>query len=425
MIKSETTKKIASNTLWQLIGKIVSMSITVTAVITVTRVYGRQGYGEFSLMQNWPALFFIIVDFGLNAIASRELSKDFSKAGKYFFNILIFRLLFCALIILGLSVALIFFPYSSALKFGIILNLFLLPFSAVWTTTNILFQVKMRYDLSVKGYIGGYILVLFLVMVLAYFRAPVAFVSFSYVLGGILTLYLNILSLKRLGINLSSKIDALFLKDLFMQSLPLGVMFVFSQINFKADSILLSVIKVPKEYGLNNTESVAVYNLPYKIFEVMLVLPTFFMNSAYPVFVRHSVEGAHKIKTTFFKSLGVLFVLGILSGIVGAIFSKFIINALGGSEFAQSILVLQILLLGLFVYFVTSPISWLIVTLEKQNYLPYVYVISSIFNITANIIFIPKYSFYSSAVITHLSEIIILILLVYFAQRAWKLRYAS
>ena len=298
MIKSETTKVIASNTIWQLVGKTVSLSITVLAVVVVTRIYGREGYGEFSLMQNWPALFFVIVDFGLNAIASRELSKDFAKAGDYFFNILIFRLVFSLFIIAVLSLTLLFFPYSYTLKMGIILNLFLLPFSAIYTTTNILFQVKMRYDLSVKGYISGYILVLFLVLMLSYYKAPIALVSFSYVLGGILTLYLNVLSLKKLGIKLSAKLDRSLIKNLIIQSLPLGVMFVFSQINFKADSILLSIVKVPQMYILNNTESVAVYNLPYKIFEVMLVLPAFYMNSAYPVFVRHSVEGAQKIKNT-------------------------------------------------------------------------------------------------------------------------------
>jgi len=72
---SGTTKKIASNTIFQIVGKVVSMSITVLATVIITRYYGREGYGQFSLMQTWPALFFIIVDFGLNAIATRSFQK--------------------------------------------------------------------------------------------------------------------------------------------------------------------------------------------------------------------------------------------------------------------------------------------------------------------------------------------------------------
>ena len=91
LLSSSTSKKIAANTLYQLIGKVVSMSITILATIIVTRAYGREGFGEFSLMQNFPALFFIIVDFGINAIATREISQNWEKSVKYFANVLFLR----------------------------------------------------------------------------------------------------------------------------------------------------------------------------------------------------------------------------------------------------------------------------------------------------------------------------------------------
>jgi O-antigen/teichoic acid export membrane protein len=75
-------------------------------------------------------------------------------------------------------------------------------------------------------------------------------------------------------------------------------------------------------------------------------------------------------------------------------------------------------------YYLTQPISWLIVTLGKQKYLPWIYLVSAVFNVTANYLFIPQYSFYASAIITHLSEFLILILLTIAALRAWRLKYA-
>ena len=101
--KSNTTTKIAANTIYQVIGKVISMSITMLAVIIITRTYGREDYGAFSLMQSWPALFFVIVDFGINAVAARELSKDWSKANKYLGNILVIRFLFSLLLVVLLS----------------------------------------------------------------------------------------------------------------------------------------------------------------------------------------------------------------------------------------------------------------------------------------------------------------------------------
>ena len=67
MLITELAKKIASNTLYQMIGKLVTMAVTIAVTVIVTRLYDREGYGLFNIMQVFPALFFVIVDFGFNA----------------------------------------------------------------------------------------------------------------------------------------------------------------------------------------------------------------------------------------------------------------------------------------------------------------------------------------------------------------------
>ncbi|MFC1755994.1 flippase [Patescibacteria group bacterium] len=424
MNKEKTTYKIASNTAYQIIGKLATMYITILATILITRFYRREAYGELSLMQGWPALVFIIVDFGLNAIATRELSKDFSKANKYIGNILILRLLISLFFIISLGIALAFFPYSESLRLGIRLCLLLILTQSLFTTTNIVFQTKLRYDLSTISLVSGYMVILGAILAFSYFKLSVVWVSFSYVLGGIVTFLIALRFLATLGVKPEFKIDKDIIKNLLWQTLPIGIMFIFSQLNFKEDEILLSVMKLPTKFGLNNTESVAVYALPYKIFEVALVVPTFFMNAVYPVMVRHMTESSKKLKKTFLNTMGVLVIAGIGAGLAGIVFSKLAINLLGGAEFYQSITILKILLGGLVFYYITQPISWLIVTLGKQKYLPYVYLIAAVFNLAMNLVFIPKYSFYAAAVVTHTSEVLILIMLLFAAKKAWKLHYA-
>ena len=424
MNKQATSFKVASNTVYQFVGKAATMSITLLATILITRLYGREAYGEFSLMQGWPALMYIIVDFGLNAIATRELSKDFSKAGKYLGNILVMRIAISLFFIIGISILMIFFPYSPSLSFGIRLCLFLILTQSLVTTTNVIFQTKLRYDLSTISLVAGYLVILAAIVLFSYYRISVVWVSFSYVIGGFVTFFTALHFLKRLGIVLVFEVDKETMKYLLWQTLPIGVMFIFSQLNFKEDEILLSVLKLPQKYGLSNTESVAVYALPYKIFEVALVVPTFFMNAMYPIMVRHMVENRKKLKSTFLNSMKILALAGVFAALVGMIFSKIAIDLLGGAEFTQSVLVLKILMGGLIFYYITQPISWLIVTLGKQVYLPYVYLTAAVFNFIANIVFIPRYSFYAAAIVTHTSELIVLLLLIYAARKAWKLNYA-
>lgn len=422
---STTTKKIASNTIYQIIGKVFSLSITILTTLIVTRFYGREGYGAFSLMQNWPALFFIIIDFGINAIATRELSKDFSKANQIIGNIFLIRIFLSLFFIVLLTVGLAFFPYSSDLIFGTRLGLVVILTQSLFTTTNIIFQVKLRYDYSTIGYISGYLFILALVLIFSLLKVDISWVNFSYVIGGFITFIVNYKFLQKLGVHPDLTYDNKICKELAIESLPLGVMFIFSQINFRSDALLLSVLPVPQKYGLNNTETVAVYSLPYKIFDVALVIPTFFMNSVYPVLVQHMQIGKEKIKSTFYRSLKFLTASGFIAALIGYIFSPLAINFLGGDEFSQSILVLQILVCGLVLYYLTQPIAWLIVTLGKQKYLPYIYFVSTLINVGLNLYFIPRYSFYASAIITHVSEFAIFIMLTLSALKAWKDKYAN
>lgn len=425
MIKSGTAKKIASNTIFQIVGKLISMTITMVAVVIITRAYGREGYGSFSLMQSWPALFFVIVDFGINAVAARELSKDWSKANKYFGNILMIRLVFSLFVILFLSIGLNFFSYSFELKKGITLGLFLLLTQSLYTTTNIFFQVKLKYDYSTLAYTLGYLIIFGLVIIFSVLKINVMWVNFSYVVGGAITFIISLFLVKKLGVSPNFSFDRELWKFLFTSSLPIGIMFIFSQMSFKEDALMLSLLKLPKSYGLNNTESVAVYSLPYKVFEVLLVVPTFFMNSVYPILVNHMVEGKEKLKKTFTRVIYFLVFSGLFVGLLGFIFSPLAMRFLGGNEFDQSIGVLKILSAGLFIFYLTSPISWLIVTLGYQKYLPWIYFASFSFNMISNFIFIPKYSFYGASWITVVSELLVLVLLVIFAQRSWKLKYVK
>ncbi len=422
-LKSKTAQKIASNTVFQIIGKLLTMSVTIFLTILITRTYGRIGYGEFNLMQAYPALFFIIVDFGFNAIATRELSSDWQKANEYFANILAIRLFLATAFLLLSAGALYLFPYTPQLIFGIQLGLFVIIAQALYATTNIIFQVKLRYDYSTIGLISGYVLILLLSLLFAFKGVGVMWINFTYVLGGFLTFFVNMQFVKKFGIKFALRFDKELWKYLFLQSFPLGLMFIFSQINFRADSLLLSVLPLPAKFALNNTESVAIYGLPYKIFEVSLVLPTFFMNSVYPVFVRHMNESADRLKITFINSMKALLLMGLIVGVLGYIFSPLAISILGGEEFYYSVSVLRILLAGITLFYITQPFSWLVVTLGKQIYLPIIYFISAVINLILNIYLIPRYSFYASAYLTWSSEFLIFLMLIIAARKAWKHKF--
>ena len=411
-----------SNTFFQLAGKLVSMSITMLVTLLIARLYGRSSYGYFNLMQSIPALFFIISDFGFNAIAAKRLTNNWDDAPKLFCNILVLRLVISGFLILfTIFVINFYFPYPADLKFGIYLSLLLIVTHSLYASGNLIFQLKLKYSYSAIGNILGSLLILITTLLLISQNAPIIWINFTYVLGGIFTFIVSLHFLKKLGVSHNSgfKLDARLWKELTVLSAPIGLTFIFSQVHFRADSILLSRLSLP-DIGYDNVETVAIYGLAYKIFEVCLVIPTFFMNAAYPMFLSKLQISRNVFIKFFSKTILLLTASGFAITILGYYFAPFMIKVLGGESFNDSVHVLRVLFVGIIVFFISAPFSWFIVNLGKQKVLPFVYLTAAVFNILGNIYLIPRYSFMASAYLTWVSEFIIFVLLILISIHLWR-----
>ena len=405
------------------------MSITFALTYLISKNYGAYGYGLFAIFQSFPALFYIISDFGLNAIGALEISKNEKKGSEVLSNILVLRLIL-SLFLMVICLILAFYLYpNEELRFGIALGSLIIVAQTLVATTNIIYQLKLRYDISALSNVISYIFILLGALYFINNQVSVVFLNFLYVIGTFLAFGLNFYFLKKFDIKIKLKYEGKYLSKLALLSWPLGLMFVFSQINFKADSILLSILPIPN-LGLTNIETTGVYALPYKIFEVMLVLPTFLMNSTYPLLLKSMQNGFDKLKNNFKKTVFFMFGIGAASSLVLFVGVWFfltpdLISLIFDSEFVYSRDILLILFSGIFLFFLTQPLAWFLVIIEKQRYLPFIYGFSAILNVSLNLIFIPQYSFYASSVITLVTEGVILVLLLGVFFKFWFAKNAS
>ena len=152
--------KVFYNTAAQLVGKAATTVTTLVLTVLITRRFGPSGYGDFTVMMAYSALFYIVADFGLNAIALRDFATDEKKISRYFKNLVGLRLVMALGLFLIAAVALIFFPYSRLVKIGVLISLLTIFTQALYTTANAVFQSKLRYDLSVLAAILGSVTIL-------------------------------------------------------------------------------------------------------------------------------------------------------------------------------------------------------------------------------------------------------------------------
>ena len=154
----KTIRLLATNTIAQMIGKVATVGSTVLIgrMISSPEGLGKFGFDEYAIVVAYAAYFYIITDFGFNAIAAKDITEDESKSSSYISNLLTLRLVLAlGLIMVGLA-ALSFIPsYSTAVKFGIILMLTTIVSQAIFTNGNILFQARLRYFQSTIAVIAG------------------------------------------------------------------------------------------------------------------------------------------------------------------------------------------------------------------------------------------------------------------------------
>lgn len=415
-----TTQKIAYNTVAQIVGKAATTITTLLVTILVTRRFGPAGYGDFTIMLAYGALFYIVSDFGLNAIVTRDLSADETKTALYFRNLLAMRLVI-GFFLFGIGILILtLFPYSKFVKTGVIISLLTIFTQALHSSANAIFQTRLRYDFSVLASILGSLVILILAFLLVLGGRSLLPVVGSYVVGGIVVVAASLIFVGRVTgafrpatfANVAGWFDLDLWRYLFISALPLGIATVFTVVLQRADALMLSVFE--------SSEVVGYYGASYKIFEFALVFPTFFINSVYPIMVRHFKDGQDRLLRTVKLSGLFLLAVSILGSIIGFVLSPLIIRIVAGPEFGDSVLTLRLLLLGLPFFYLSALFLWLLITLGKQKQIPVVYGVGALSNVVLNLVLIPRYSLYAPAVTTWVSEALILGLLVFFSFRALR-----
>lgn len=381
----------------------------------MARFFGVEGYGDFVKITTYIAFFYLLADFGTNAIYLQKQKMTDDTWG-----VLLGLRLVGGIALIFLSLAILsFLPhgtdqgYTSLVRLGIILFSPAIILQAIITSTNASFQKYLRYDLSTLSLgLGSLVSLLCVWLITSIISPPTGslFATLGLLVGLATTAIVSIVLVRKIT-TLSLSFQWKSMLSLFAASIPLGLTLLFNQLYFRADSFILTISQ--------STIDVGVYGFAYKIFEVALVVPTFFMNSMYPFMLR-AISDKQKVKSnTFFplvkKSSIFLLLIAFLISLILWMIAPLLTRI--RPEFFGSITALRILSLSLPFFFLSSLSMWTIIALGKQKFLVPIYGLSMMLNVVLNIVYIPQYSYIAAAWITVGSEAVVLILSVVILQR--------
>ncbi len=415
---SLTKWKILWNTSTQVIGRLVGAGTTFFVSILIARSFGAVGYGDFAKVTTYVALFYLMADFGMNAVFLQKIhesdanEKSRMDTNTFWSELLGVRVVGSIVLIFLALVILVFLPqgigqgYTAVVRLGIIVFLPSILFQAIITTTNAQFQRLLRYDFATIAILAGSLITIAAIWILVV--SPLHTVGVIGVigvigLGSLITAAIALFFVQKLGSSLRFPITGSTIKSYLTQSLPLGMTLVFNLIYFRADHLILTLSR--------STAEVGIYGLAYKVFEFPLAVPTFFMNTVYPLMVKEAISEKQKVisenfKTMFFRALTVLLIASLLSLIAFWVAAPLLSTV--RPEFAASTAALRVLSLGLPFFFLTSLTMWTLIALKRQTVLVFIYGGSMVVNVILNAWLVPILGYMAAAWVTVGSEALVL-----------------
>lgn len=404
-------RKIAYNTLISAGARIIGLALSLIIVGFISRYLGQVGFGQYATILAFLYFFTVLADLGLYSICLRDISRPGADEKKIASNAFTLRF-FAGLFIFSLApLAVYFFPYASQVKLGVLIGAV-----GFWLMSNQqvligVFQKYLRMDKVALAEFLGRLIQLGLIVFFIWQKFSFLFIV-SALVGGALINFLLVFFFSQKYIPLSFQFDFSFWQSLLKKSLPLALAIVFTMIYFKIDTIMLSLMKSPAEVGI--------YGLAYKILESLLFFPAMFVGLMMPLMSEYAFSAREKFKKITQKTLDIL-LLFTIPLIVGIFFlSPRIITLIAGQDFILSAGVLNILIVAAGIIFLGVLFSNMIISLEKQKSLTYIYGLGAVVNLAANFILIPKYSYYGAAWTTVLTELIVTALMVIVLFKALK-----
>lgn len=423
-------KKIASNTLAQVTSKVATAIISIFLISILTNFLSVEMYGLYSKVYNYIGIFVFLADLWLYAITIREITNNKEQASKIVGNVMSLRL-FLWIIILVLSVMIAYFipGYNDSLA------LLSIAIASIFTIVQLLnssilalMQAYMKIEFSLFSTVFSKMVNLGAIAAIAYYYTWIAesdfFIPFLSIMG-VWVLWVSINTLlnyfyARKITPITFQIDWEYLKYIFKISLPYGIALFLSVVYFKVDIILLSILEWPEYWDL----SIALYSLPMKIIEVLMVVWGFYLSSILPSLTKFFEEkNTRKLDELIQISFQLLFGAAACVFTLGVLFRDYIIEIIANRNYLETthmynssdafLIVFAVVLF----YFISLIFIYCLVASHNQAKLLKINICVTIFNIVGNIILIPKYSFIWAGITTLLSQVLLLVLWYYFTKK--------
>ncbi|MFC1632751.1 flippase [Patescibacteria group bacterium] len=385
------TSKVASNTVYQFVGKILGLIVGLITFAILTRYLGRDAFGQYSTIMAYLGFFAILADFGLFAITIREFADGKIEQSRLFRNVTALRLtLTVGFFVIGGAIAW-FIPYPLVVKVGIWVGILSYLFLQQTSLYAAIFQYKFTAWKLAFSEVVGRIIFLAGVVLVVYLQAGLLSVMWVLVAGNLIALLINILFARRY-VKVGFAFDFTIWKRILKLAVPLAAAIVLNIIYFHFDTIILSWFKPEADVGI--------YGAAFKVVDILVAFPAIITGLVLGTLTHFVNRNRERFRRVFRKTFELLLIISV-PVVVGVILTApKIIEVIAGGEYAESAFVLQIIILSIPFMFVGNLASQAFVAGERIKSLTLIFGVGAVLSLVSNFIAIPLYSYTGAAITT-------------------------
>lgn len=399
-------KRIAKNSLVPMGLALSNRLIDLAFALLMLRILQPEGAGRYAFAVAFISMSEILTRYGLGTLATREVAADHSRSNRYLANVSILRL----------------YLWLAALPFmAAILGLYVIFGN---TTLDVVIAVAiLSLGMFLSNLSDGLTAIFYAHEKAEYPAAISSITTLTRVSVGALvllwgwgiiglagaSLVANLVSFSILAYLLAHKIfrpsaeaDSALQREMMAESLPLMINHLLATIFFRIDVFILK-----PTWG---DESVGFYNAAYKYVDGINVIPQYFTLAIFPLMSRFAANSRDSLARAYILSLRLLLLLALPISVGTPFVAYELIWFLAGEGFLpDSQIVLQLLIWFLPFSFINQVTQYVLIAVHQQRHLTRAFIIGVLFNLIANLIFIPLYGYRAAAITTILSEWALLI----------------
>lgn len=214
-------------------------------------------------------------------------------------------------------------------------------------------------------------------------------------------------------VGISFSLDGRHMLGLVRTALPFLAWGTVGVIYYRIDTVFLSL--------MTNDAVIGWYGAAYRLFDTLCFLPNVvIMAILSPVFSRLSVTSHSTLKVAVEKTLNYLMFLAIpiATGMVvaGAAIIGFLYHR---AEFTHTVPALQALAPGLVFLYANSVVTTILMSTHREKKVAIMAAVALVFNVSINLVAIPRYQHIGAAAATSATELLLLIMGLAFVPRAF------